>query len=126
MLIYTVARFFMRASIILFYLRVFPPRPDNKLGRILQFTLVFNFIYNISFFFAVLFQCQPIPTFWLQWEGHTAGHCGNAHTLIWVAAGTGIAFDVWLLALPLVQLLKLNMHWKKKVMGSMMLLVGAV
>lgn len=124
MLLYTVTRFFVRASIILFYLRVFPPRSDNKLGRVLQYTMVFNVIYNISFLFAVLFQCQPVGYFWVQWEGEGGGHCGNANILAWVAAATGIVYDLWLLALPCSQLWVLNLHWKKKIMGGMMFFVG--
>lgn len=125
MLLYTITRFFVRASIILFYLRVFPPSPDNKLGRILQYTMIFNVIYNISFLFAVIFQCTPISDFWTQWEGIHQGHCGDANILAWVAAATGIVYDLWLLALPFPQLLALNLHWKKKLMGGMMFFVGA-
>jgi hypothetical protein len=126
MILYTLTRFFVRASIILFYLRVFPPRSDNKLGRILQFTMAFNVLYNLSFLFAVIFQCTPISDFWTQWEGvHDGGHCVNVNILAWVAAATGIAFDIWLLALPLTQLMALNLSWKKKVMGGMMFFVGA-
>jgi hypothetical protein len=124
MILYTVTRFFVRASIILFYLRVFQPSPDNKLNRILQYTMVFNVVYNLSFLVAVICQCNPISDFWTQWEGIHQGHCGNANILMWVAATTGIAFDLWLLALPFPQLLSLNLHWKKKVMGGMMFFVG--
>ncbi|KAL2142497.1 hypothetical protein VTI28DRAFT_1099 [Corynascus sepedonium] len=125
MLLYTVTRFFVRTSVILFYLRVFPPKPDNKLGRILQYTMAFNVVYNVSFLFAVAFQCTPVEDFWRQWEGNHEGHCGNANILVWVAAATGIAYDVWLLALPFPQLMALNVHWKKKVMGGIMFTVGA-
>jgi hypothetical protein len=123
MLIYTTTRFFIRASIILFYLRVFPPRSDSKLGRVLQFTMVFNGIYNFSFLIAVIFQCHPVSYFWKQWTGEE-GYCGDSTILIWAAAATGILFDLWLLALPFPQLLALNLHWKKKVMGGMMFFVG--
>ena len=41
-----------------------------------------------------------------------------------MAAFTGIAFDLWLLALPFPLLLALNVHWKKKVMGGLMFSVG--
>lgn len=126
MILYTSTRFFIRASIILFYLRVFPPRPDSKLGRVLQLTMVFNAVYNVSFLFAVIFQCIPVSHFWTQWDGVGEGHCGNSTILVWVAASTGIAFDLWLLALPFPQLLALNLSWKKKVMGSVMFLVGIV
>ncbi|KAK3314209.1 CFEM domain-containing protein [Apodospora peruviana] len=125
MLLYTLTRFFVRASIILFYLRVFPSNPDHKMRRILVWTMVANFIYNLAFFIAVIFQCDPISHFWTQWEGLDDGHCGNVNVLAWVAAATGIVFDVWLLALPFPQLIALNLHWKKKVMGAVMFGVGA-
>ncbi|KAK3290916.1 uncharacterized protein B0H64DRAFT_49549 [Chaetomium fimeti] len=125
MVFYTITRFFLRASIILFYMRIFPPSSDSKLGRVLQYTMIFNVVYYLSFLFAVIFQCTPISNFWNQWEGVHQGSCGNGNILAWVAAATGIAFDLWLLALPFPQLLALNLHWKKKVMGAMMFFVGA-
>ncbi|KAK1832996.1 hypothetical protein QBC39DRAFT_347355 [Podospora conica] len=126
MLIYTATRFLIRASIILFYLRVFPPGPDRKIGRILMWTFYANFVYNLSFFMAVLFQCAPIHHFWDHWEGLGNGHCGNVNILTWVAAITGIVFDLWLLALPFPQLMALNLHWKKKLMGILMFGMGAL
>lgn len=126
MLIYTATRFLIRASIILFYLRVFPPGPDRKLGRILMWTFYANFVYNLSFFLAVLFQCTPVHHFWDHWEGLENGHCGNVNILVWVAAITGIVFDLWLLALPFPQLMALNLHWKKKIMGILMFGMGAL
>jgi hypothetical protein len=124
MILYCVTRFFVRASIIFFYMRVFPPKPDQKLGRIVQATFVFNVVYNVSFLFAVIFQCSPLSHFWWQWDGEHTGTCGNANILAWVAAATGIAYDLWLLALPFSQLLTLNLHWKRKLMGGMMFFVG--
>src|SRR4051812_48914416 len=120
MLAYTATRFLIRASVILFYIRVFPPSPNNKIAGLLRWTLWFNLAYNLSFFFAVVFHCQPVPAFWKGWLGETTGHCGNVNLLIWLAATTGIAFDIWLLVLPFPQLLALNLHWRKKVMGMLM------
>ncbi|CCC14859.1 hypothetical protein SMACR_07584 [Sordaria macrospora] len=123
MLLYTISRFFVRASIILFYLRVFPS--DNKLSRILIWTMAFNVVYNVSFLFAVIFQCHPVQDFWLHWSGEHEGQCGNVQALVWSAAATGIVYDIWLLVLPFPQLFALNLHWKKKIMGSLMFSVGA-
>ena len=123
MLLYTVTRFFVRASIILFYLRVFPK--DNKLSRILMITMGVNVVYNVAFFFAVVFQCSPINEFWHHWIGEDGGQCINVNVLAWVAAITGLVFDVWLLALPFPQLMALNLHWKKKILGGVMFSVGA-
>lgn len=65
MLIYCTSRFLIRASIILFYIRVFPYTPERgRLGCILKMTFDVNFIYNLSFFLAVLFQYTPVHFFW--------------------------------------------------------------
>jgi hypothetical protein len=124
MIIYTATRFFIRASIILFYLRVFLPSPTNKLSGILKWTMGFNLVYNLSFFLAVIFNCSPTHRYWTGWDGSGTGSCGNLNLLVWVAAATGIAFDIWLLVLPFPQLLSLNLHWKQKIMGSMMFGIG--
>ncbi len=127
MILYTVTRFFVRASIILFYLRVFTPRSDSnsRFNRVLKLTMAYNAVYTISFLVAVIFQCNPIPHFWTQWEGLDDGHCGNSTILVWVAAIMGVAFDLWLLALPFPQLFSLNLSGKKKVLGAAMFFVGA-
>jgi len=125
MLLYTITRYFVRASIILFYLRVFPKRADSKLRGYIWWTMWANLAYNLGFLVAVIFQCTPIDHFWTQWEGLRDGTCTNVNALAWVAAITGILFDLWLLALPFPQLLALNVHWKKKIMGGMMFSVGA-
>lgn len=122
MLFYTATRFLIRASIILFYVRVFPPSPTSKLHSILRWTMVFNVLYNLGFFFAVVFQCNPVNMYWTGWDGPK--QCGDANLLAWLAATTGIAFDVWLLVIPFPQLLALNLHWKKKLMGGLMFSVG--
>lgn len=135
MLLYTLTRFFIRAFIIVFYMRIFPANEGTTdgLGRMVVASLVFNFIYNSAFFFAVMFQCKPISFYWYEWEGNQPdaavpmdGHCGNGSALMWVAAVTGIAFDLWLIALPFPQLLSLNLDWKKKLMAAMMFMVGIV
>ncbi|KAK4160576.1 hypothetical protein QBC43DRAFT_219563 [Cladorrhinum sp. PSN259] len=136
MLLYTLTRFLIRMSIILFYMRIFPAGPEGinaRLGKIIVASLVFNIVYNLSFFLAVMFQCQPISYYWFGWEADQpdsahpmSGKCGNGNILAWVAAITGIAFDLWLIALPFPQLLSLNLHWKKKLMAGTMFTVGAV
>jgi hypothetical protein len=127
MLLYTISRFFFRASIILFYIRIFSPTPDTRskrFGRLLVGTMVFNLVYNFTFLMAIIFQCRPLPYFWAQWEGLDEGHCGDYNTLAWVAAATGIVFDLWMLGLPLSQLVTLHLPWRQKLMGGLMFFFG--
>ncbi|KAK3902174.1 hypothetical protein C8A05DRAFT_15726 [Staphylotrichum tortipilum] len=125
MMLYTLTHFFVRASIIFFYMRIFSPRADTKIGRVLLFTMIFNVVYNVSFLIAVALQCSPVSHFWTQWEGLGDGRCGNSTVLVWVSAATGVVFDLWLMALPFPQLFALNLSWRKKVMGGTMFFVGA-
>lgn len=124
MLVYTIGRFFFRASILLFYLRIFPTKQNKRFGHVLIGTMVFNLVYNLSFVLAVCLLCRPLPYFWTQWEGLHDGQCGNYNSLAWAAAGTGIPFDMWMLALPISQLVVLNLPWRKKLMGGLMFFCG--
>jgi hypothetical protein len=124
MLVYTIGRFFFRACILLFYIRIFPPKQNKRFGRLLVGTMVFNLVYNLSFVLAVLLLCRPLPYFWTQWEGLHNGTCGNYNRLAWAAAGTGIVFDMWMLALPISQLIHLTLPWQKKLMGGLMFFCG--
>jgi hypothetical protein len=44
----------------------------------------------------------------------------------WANAATSIALDIWMIGLPMSQVLKLNLHWKKKVGVGMMFSVGTL
>ena len=48
------------------------------------------------------------------------------HASGWVNAVLGVAIDVWLLAIPLFQLRKLQLEWKKKAVAGVMFLTGAL
>ncbi|KAM7197076.1 hypothetical protein V8F33_005735 [Rhypophila sp. PSN 637] len=124
--LYTMTRFFIRASIILFYLRVFPAQLGTNIRPWIIWTMVFNIAYEVAYLFAGLLLCQPISYFWTRWPGPAVddGYCGDLTALAWVAASTGILFDFWLLALPIWQLVSLNAHWKQKALGCIMVAVG--
>ncbi|KAM7218036.1 hypothetical protein V8F06_006571 [Rhypophila decipiens] len=124
--LYTMTRFFIRASIILFYLRVFPAQLETNIRPWIIGTMVFNIAYEVAYLCAGLLLCRPISYFWTRWPGPAAddGHCGDLTALAWAAAGTGIAFDFWLLGLPIWQLVSLNAHWKQKALGCIMVAVG--
>jgi hypothetical protein len=60
-----------------------------------------------------------------MWDGEHQGTCLiNNNALGFANAGISILLDIWMLCLPLTQLLKLSLHWKKKVGVAMMFSVG--
>lgn len=50
----------------------------------------------------------------------------DINALGWANAGISIALDIWMLALPMTQLVNLNLHWKKKLSVAAMFGVGAL
>lgn len=44
----------------------------------------------------------------------------------WTRAAIAIALDVWIMAIPLWQLRKLSMDWKRKLAVGLMLCVGVL
>lgn len=124
--LYAVTRGLIRASIIFFYLRIFPRTSDLAVHRLVLWTGVVNAVHITCFTLAVVLQCQPTRYFWYQWDkqGPVAGHCGNANALAWAASAAGIALDLWLFALPWPGIWKLNLSWRRKVFAGVMLSVG--
>lgn len=124
--LYALTRGLIRASIIFFYLRVFPRTSNYTIYRLVYWTGVLNAVHITCFTLAVVLLCQPTEYFWYQWDnkGPVQGHCGNANTLAWAAAGAGIALDLWLIALPWPGIWKLNLSWRRKTFAGIMLTVG--
>ncbi|KAG8159075.1 hypothetical protein KVR01_010736 [Diaporthe batatas] len=124
--LYAVTRGLIRASIIFFYLRIFPRTSNYTTYCFVYWTGVLNAVHITSFTLAVILQCQPTRFFWYQWDKQESvrGHCGNANALAWAAAGAGIALDLWLIALPWPGIWKLNLSWRRKMFAGIMLTVG--
>lgn len=113
----------LKLSLLFFYLRIFP---SQGVRRTLWATAIFNCIFGIVFVFVAIFQCQPVSYFWTKWDGMHEGKCFDIGIITWSNAAISIVLDVWMLAIPLSQLKKLNLDWKKKVGVGMMFGVGTL
>lgn len=80
----------------------------------------------ITFLFLGIFQCHPIESYWENWDRLHGGKCLDIWAISYANASFSIAVDVWLLAMPLFQLTKLQLHWKKKIWIALMFAVGAL
>ncbi|KJZ72218.1 hypothetical protein HIM_08360 [Hirsutella minnesotensis 3608] len=122
-MLYLVILTLVRLSVTLFYLEIFPSKTAR---RLLWGTAIFHVASGVAFVVKVVFQCWPISFNWtIYTEVHSQGHCVNISASSWANAGIGVAADLWLLAIPLFQLKKLDLHWKKKVGAALMFLAGA-
>lgn len=113
--------FAVKLSILAFYLRIFPHATMRKL---LWGTISLSTVLIIVFDLVTIFQCKPISHKWAGWNGDQPGRCLSINAVTWAIAAASIVLDFWMLALPLSQLKKLQLHWKKKVGVAMMFSVG--
>ncbi|KAJ4302759.1 hypothetical protein N0V90_001649 [Kalmusia sp. IMI 367209] len=122
-ILYFVELTFLKLSLLFFYKRIFP---GTTITKVLWATIAFNVLFGIAFTIAGIFQCQPISHYWTYWDGEQNGKCFNINALAWANAGISIAVDIWMLAVPLSQVLRLNLALKKKLAVALMFGVGTL
>lgn len=121
-IIYGFARFFVRTSILLFYLRIF----SIPLARpLIIASLALDAAIAIVVVTTMSFQCTPVSYYWTQYEdGEHTGFCVSRLAITWTAAILSIAFDLWIILLPLPFVVRLKLSWQKRVVVSIMFAVG--
>lgn len=113
----------LKMSLLFFYLKIFP----NKGVRIVLWaTIGYNAVWGVAFILLAIFQCQPISFYWTGWDGLHEGTCLDANALGWANAITSIILDIWMLAIPLMQLRSLQLHIKKKIGVAIMFSTGTL
>lgn len=113
----------LKLTLLFFYQRVFP---GQAVQRVIWGTIVFVILFGVVFTITSVAQCRPIHYYWDQYYGNSTGYCISNNALGWANAAISIALDLWMLAIPLSQLSKLDLHWRKKVGVSMMFCVGTL
>ncbi|KYK61292.1 hypothetical protein DCS_02434 [Drechmeria coniospora] len=123
---YTILMTLIKTALCLFYLGIFI---STIVRRILWVTVVIQVLWGITIAAVIVFQCTPISFYWEKFDliNRASGGCmSSANQLAWAFAGFSVAIDLWLLAIPLSQLGKMNLHWKKKIGAALMFLTGAI
>jgi hypothetical protein len=85
-----------------------------------------NVLYGTAFILVSVFQCIPVQAAWTRWDGTVQAKCNDANALGWTSATINIAFDVIILILPLLELAKLAMSWKRKIHILLVFGLGAL
>ncbi|KAG6009454.1 hypothetical protein E4U21_002369 [Claviceps maximensis] len=126
-ILYLILITLVKICLSLFYLNIFPGRGIRKL---LWITVGFHVAAGLAFILKTVFQCTPLEYNWMKYGGNrtttTPGHCIDIHASGWANGVLGVAADIWLIALPLTQLQKLKLHWKKKVGAAVMFMTGGL
>lgn len=111
----------LKLTLVFFYLRIFPAA---EFRRTLWGTVAFITAYGITFVLVAVFQCQPISYFWTKWDHEHEGKCASINAITWSSAAINIAMDFWILGLPLTQLRKMSLDWRKKIAIGLMFSAG--
>ncbi|KAH7120663.1 hypothetical protein EDB81DRAFT_952506 [Dactylonectria macrodidyma] len=120
-ILYTITVFSVKICVLLFYLRIFP---GTTIRRLIWATLIANVVCLVIFNIVTLTQCRPISYSWQRWDALHDGECNNINAMAWAGASISIIIDVWMLGLPLSQIVHLQIHWKRKLAVALMLGVG--
>lgn len=113
----------IKMSILFFYLSIFPGRGTRVL---LWCTVAFTAVFALTFILLSVWQCTPINYYWLRYVRPVEGSCQRINTLGWIQAGISILIDLWMIAIPLWEIRKLELHWKKKVCAIVMFMTGTL
>ncbi|KAK2047222.1 integral membrane protein [Colletotrichum somersetense] len=111
-LFYLVELALIKASILFFFLRIFPGR---GIRRCLWSVQIMNLLVCLAFVILIFAQCRPFSYFWTGWDGEHEGMCIDLSKLALVHVGLNIALDIVMLVLPVTQIYKLNMDTRKKI-----------
>ncbi|KAK1765112.1 hypothetical protein QBC33DRAFT_545771 [Phialemonium atrogriseum] len=112
-----------KVAIICFFMRVFPGRGTQMLciG-----TIVHCMLFMVTTTITAILACVPVQYARSNWAGTGEGVCYHNTAFWWAHSAINITTDLWILALPVPQLLKLQLGKKKKVYLILMISVGII
>src|SRR5689334_10466044 len=112
---------FTKAAILLLYYRVFQ---SERFRKIVIGALIVTAAFIIAFSFGVIFHCTPISFGWNGWTGEYEGTCINFNAFAWAHAITNIVFDLFIIILPIPELVRLKLGRRKMIHIILMFSVG--
>lgn len=75
---------------------------------------------------TLIFQCVPISYFWDRLRDTRGGWCININIFGWASSAINAALEIWLICLPLPELIKLRLYWRRKLRVCLMLIAGSL
>ncbi len=114
---------FVRIYFLLFFLSIF----TCKRFRLIAWgVIIFQVLLTVIVVPQVIFACRPIRYTWVRWDGEHRVKCINTVPIAFVHSSLSVVSDIVTLCLPISQVLKLQLGWKKKVGVLVMLCIGVL
>ncbi|KAF6239014.1 hypothetical protein HO173_002886 [Letharia columbiana] len=122
-IIYSLALFFTKLSIMLLILRIFCSVQRDVGYRLTQFLIAVNGIFYIVYAFIPIFLCFPRSKIW---SPEAAGHCLDVNDLYLASAIFNVLSDIAMLSLPIYLIWNLQMSTRRKIGLSAIFLTGGL
>ena len=123
-LVYVISFGLCKASILLFYLRVFAT--TRKRYYTIMTLMAFLAAWIFAFFFAFIFQCSPVEHFWTKLLKPKGGTCVDLIALYAAHAATNVVTDLMIYIYPIFLVWSLKVSTSQKVALTGIFLAGAV
>ncbi|KAJ5625835.1 Nucleic acid-binding OB-fold [Penicillium lagena] len=120
-MLYIVAVVAVKMAFLCLYLKIFP---NIGLRRVIYALMGFSTLYFLVFTLGICFNCLPVTYIWTAWTGETHGSCLDFNAFGIACAVINIVLDVVVMALPLHEIIKLNLRPWKKVLVIVMFCTG--
>lgn len=115
-----------KISMCLFLLRIFQAPVFRTITYIM---IAINTCVAISWILADSFHCIPVKLAWMGWDAEAAAIVGSGQCIDFIASTfangfTNIAVDVIMVSMPVWEVMKLRLTWRKRVGVVIMFAVG--
>ncbi|TDZ33059.1 Satratoxin biosynthesis SC1 cluster protein 4 [Colletotrichum spinosum] len=118
--IYILIQVFAKISILLFFSRIFPARWFQLTVRYFS---VFLLLHGLIFLLLIILQCMPISSIWDR--SIADRKCMNVTAVGYAGAVCSIVEDLVILLLPIAELIKLQLNFRKKMALGLMFSLGS-
>jgi hypothetical protein len=119
---YIVSSGLIKLSVLAFYLRIFTVSP--RFSILCWMNVVLCICLVIPFLFISIFQCIPVSNAFKIAPG--PGYCVNLNAATWSHSAFNVFQDVVIVVMPILEVMRLQMSWRKKLGVSIIFLLGGL
>ena len=119
-ILYVLVLNLVKISILLIFLRIFT---GHRFRLFTKICILWMACQAIAFFLAVSLQCIPVSS---TWDLSAEGKCINSTAMIYAGAVCSIFEDIFLILLPVRELLALNISSRQKLLVIFMFALGSL
>lgn len=122
-LLFTLASFFTRQSLLCFYYRLVSDSGMQKFRIALHISNLFNLCVCISFIFLTIFQCIPVKAYWIY---PPSGNCSDEGKTTLGAGVINCVADLLITTLPIPMVMRLKMRSRQRLAVVSLLALGFI